>query len=134
MAAIPADSYKFAINGCYTSRFCNHSQVIFFALIELIRNFATTQISETCKAMKEQHDFLTFHSYFKILSMTKKTISAFSIFLVFVAIFGATVSLANKYLRSHNMDSSLTLCVLGLILFAVYYYAWRWVCRKIDNI
>lgn len=65
--------------------------------------------------------------------MTKKTILTFSLFLVFVAVFGALVSLVNKYLRSHDMDSSFTMCLLGAILFVVYYYAWRWISRKIDN-
>ncbi len=65
--------------------------------------------------------------------MKLKTIRIFCFYLAIVALFGATIALANQYLRLHDMTSPFTSGVLGAILFIVYYNVWRWLCRKLDN-
>ena len=66
--------------------------------------------------------------------MKAKAIKIFCLFLIVVALFGATIALINQYLRLHNMTSPLSLGILVGILFVVYYILWRWLCRKLDKL
>ncbi len=66
--------------------------------------------------------------------MKNKVIITFLVFLIFVALFGASIAIVNHYLRVHDMTSHWTQGFLCAILAAVYYIAWRWFCQKLDNL
>lgn len=66
--------------------------------------------------------------------MKNKVIITFFVFLIFVALFGASIALVNQYLRVHDMTSPWTHGFLSAILAVVYYNAWRWFCRKLDKL
>lgn len=65
---------------------------------------------------------------------TKKALWAFLLFLLIVAIFGAVVALCNQWLREAGDNGKFwKLMLLALYVF-VNYKAWRWLCRKLDNL
>lgn len=59
---------------------------------------------------------------------------AFVLFLVFVAVYGAIVALANQMLRSHGYASVSSSTILIASTIYVLYLAWKWLCRKLDLI
>lgn len=65
---------------------------------------------------------------------TKKAVYSFLLFLLIVAIFGAVTALCNQWLKeSGNSSKFLKLALLALYVL-VNYKAWRWLCRKLDNL
>ncbi len=69
----------------------------------------------------------------QINTMNAKMIKTFCIFLILVASIGAIIALFNRYLRLHDMTSAYSTMALSGVLIYVYYIAWRWLCRKLDE-
>ncbi len=65
--------------------------------------------------------------------MKTRVIKIFCVFLLFVALTGAGISLVNHLLRMHGMDSTATTAILLAILVFCYYKAWKVFCQKLDN-
>lgn len=65
--------------------------------------------------------------------MKTRIIKIFCVFLLFVALAGAGISLVNHQLRVHGMNSTATTALLLAIIVFVYYKAWKVFCRKLDN-
>lgn len=65
--------------------------------------------------------------------MNRKVIISSLVFLIIVAFFGATVVLSNNCLRALDVTSPFIKIAVGGTLLWVYYTAWRWICRKLDN-
>lgn len=64
----------------------------------------------------------------------KKTIITFGLFLLYVAAYGAVVSLFNHLLRAYGYDSKFATSVLIASTIYVYYRCWKWMCRKLNLI
>jgi len=64
--------------------------------------------------------------------MNSKLIKTFCFFLLFVAVFGTLIALANRYLRLNGTASNYTTAILVAVMVWVYYKSWRWLCHKLD--
>ncbi len=56
------------------------------------------------------------------------------VFLLVAGLYGGFVAVINNLLRKNGMESPFTTTILILSKVVVYYYLWRWFCRKLDNI
>lgn len=70
----------------------------------------------------------------KITSTAKKTISALFILLLMAGLYGAFIALCNQYLREHYMLIKSSKFVLGVFMFAGFYFIYKWFSKWIDSI
>ncbi len=56
------------------------------------------------------------------------------VFLLVAGLYGGFVAVINNLLRKNGMESPFTTTILILSKVVVYYYLWRWFCRKLDDI
>lgn len=70
----------------------------------------------------------------KLSPTTKKAISALLIFLLMAGLYGAIIALCNQYLREHDMLTKSSKFVLGLFMFAGFYFIYKWFSKRIDTI
>ena len=64
----------------------------------------------------------------------KKAISAILIFLLMAGLYGAIVALCNQYLREHEMLTGSSKFILGVFMFAGFYFIYKWFSKRIDTI
>ncbi len=65
----------------------------------------------------------------KIMKRTptaKRAISAMLIFLLMAGLYGAIVALCNQYLREHDMLTRSSKFILGVFMFAGFYFIYKW--------
>lgn len=68
------------------------------------------------------------------LSLTaKKAISALLILLLMAELFGAIIA-CNQYLREYDMLTQSSKFVLGIFMFAGFYFIYKWFSKLIDTI
>jgi hypothetical protein len=70
----------------------------------------------------------------KLSPTAKKAISALLILLLMAGLYGAIIALCNQYLREHNMLTQSSKFVLGVFMFAGFYFIYRWFSKRIDTI
>lgn len=70
----------------------------------------------------------------KLSSTAKKAISAILILLLIAGLYGAIIALCNQYLREHDMLTKSSKFVLGVFMFAGFYFIYKWFSKRIDSI
>ena len=65
---------------------------------------------------------------------SEKAISAIFIFLLMAGLYGAIVALCNQYLREHDMLTNSSKFILGVFMFAGFYFIYKWFSKRIDTI
>lgn len=70
----------------------------------------------------------------KLSSTAKKAISAILILLLIAGSYGAIIALCNQYLREHDMLTKSSKFVLGVFMFAGFYFIYKWFSKRIDSI
>ena len=70
----------------------------------------------------------------KLNPTAKKAISALLILLLMAGLYGAIIALCNQYLREHDMLTKPTKFVLGVFMFAGFYFIYKWFSKRIDTI
>lgn len=70
----------------------------------------------------------------KLNPTVRKAISAFLIMLLMAVLYGAIVALCNQYLREHEMLTKSSKFVLGVFMFAGFYFIYKWFSKRIDTI
>lgn len=70
----------------------------------------------------------------KLSPKAKKAISALLILLLMVGLYGAIIALCNQYLREHDLLTKSSKFVLGIFMFAGFYYIYKWFSKRIDAI
>ena len=64
----------------------------------------------------------------------KKAILALLILLLMTGFYGAIIALCNQYLREHDMLTKPSKFVLGIFMFAGFYFIYKWFSKRIDTI
>ena len=64
----------------------------------------------------------------------RKAISALLIFLLMAGLYGAIVVLCNQYLREHDMLTKSSKFLLGVFMFAGFYFIYKCFSKRIDTI
>ena len=67
-------------------------------------------------------------------STAKKAISALLILLLMAGFYGAISALCNQYLREHDMLTNTSKFVLGIFMFAGFYFIYERFSKRIDEI
>ncbi len=70
----------------------------------------------------------------KLTTTAKKAISALLILLLMAGLYGAVIALCNQYMREHDMLTKSSKFVLGVFMFAGFYFIYRWFSKRIDTI
>lgn len=70
----------------------------------------------------------------KLTSTAKKAISALLFLLLMAGFYGAIIALCNQYLREHDMLTKSAKLILGVIMFAGFYFIYKWFSKRIDAI
>ncbi|MDE5666537.1 MAG: hypothetical protein K2I31_11505 [Duncaniella sp.] len=70
----------------------------------------------------------------KLNPTAKKAISAMLILLLMAGLYGAIIALCNQYLREHDMLTKSSKFILGVIMFAGFYFIYKWFSNRIDSI
>ncbi len=70
----------------------------------------------------------------KITPTSKKAISAMLVLLLMAGLYGAIIALCNQYLREHDMLTKSSKFILGVIMFAGFYFIYKWFSKRIDSI
>ena len=70
----------------------------------------------------------------KLTTTAKKAISALLILLLMAGLYGAIIALCNQYLREHDMLTQSSKFVLGVFMFAGFYFIYKWFSKRIDTI
>ena len=70
----------------------------------------------------------------KLNSTARKAISTFLIMLSMAGLYGATIAMCNRYLREHEMLTKSSRFVLGVFMFAGFYFIYKWFSKRIDAI
>lgn len=70
----------------------------------------------------------------KLNPTARKAISAFLIMLLMAALYGAIVALCNQYLRENEMLTKSSKFVLGVFMFAGFFFIYKWFSKRIDTI
>lgn len=70
----------------------------------------------------------------KLNPTVKKSISAMLILLLMAGLYGAIIALCNQYLREHDMLTKSSKFILGVIMFAGFYFIYKWFSKRIDSI
>ena len=64
----------------------------------------------------------------------RKAISALLILLLMAGFYGAIIALCNQYLREHDMLTNSSKFILGLFMFAGFYFIYKWFSKRINTI
>ena len=70
----------------------------------------------------------------KLNRKAKKAISALIIFLLMAGLYGAIIALCNQYLREHDILTKPSKFVLGIFMFAGFYFIYKLFSKRIDTI
>ncbi len=70
----------------------------------------------------------------KLSKTAKKAISATLILLLMAGLYGAIIALLNQYLREHDMLTKSSKFILGVLMFAGFYFIYKWFSKRIDTI
>ena len=70
----------------------------------------------------------------KLNTTSKKAISAMFVLLLMAGLYGAIIALCNQYLREHDMLTKSSKFILGVIMFAGFYFIYKWFLKRIDSI
>ena len=70
----------------------------------------------------------------KLTPAAKRAISALLILLLMAGFYGAIIALCNQYLREHDMLTNASKFVLGVFMFAGFYFIYKWFSKRIDTI
>ena len=70
----------------------------------------------------------------KLTPAAKRAISALLILLLMAGFYGAIIALCNQYLREHDMLTNTSKFVLGVFMFAGFYFIYKWFSKRIDTI
>ncbi len=70
----------------------------------------------------------------KLNPVAKKAISALLILLLMAGLYGAVIALCNLYLREHDMLTKSSKFILGVFMFAGFYFIYKWFSKRIDTI
>lgn len=70
----------------------------------------------------------------KLKPTAKKAISAILILLLMAGLYGVIIALCNQYLREHDMLTKSSKFVLGVFMFAGFYFIYKWFSKRIDSI
>ena len=70
----------------------------------------------------------------KLTRTVKKAVSALLILLLTAGLYGAIIALCNQYLREHDMLTKSSKFVLGVFMFAGFYFIYKWFSKRIDTI
>ena len=70
----------------------------------------------------------------KVNPTAKKAIYAFLIMLLMAGLYGAIIALCNQYLREHEMLTKSSKFLLGVFMFAGFYFIYKWFSKRIDTI
>ena len=70
----------------------------------------------------------------KLTPTVKRAISALLILLLMAGFYGAIIALCNQYLREHDMLTKSSKFVLGVFMFAGFYFIYKWFAKRIDSI
>lgn len=70
----------------------------------------------------------------EVSTNTKKAISALLILLLMAGLYGAIIALCNQYLFEHDMLTKSSKFVLGVFMFAGFYFIYKWFSKRIDSI
>ena len=70
----------------------------------------------------------------KLCPTAKKAISAVLTLLLMAGLYGAIIALCNQYLREHDMLTKSSKFVLGVFMFAGFYFIYKWFSKRIDSI
>jgi len=69
------------------------------------------------------------------LSLTaRKAISASLVLLLMAGFYGAIIALCNQYLREHDMLTNSSKFILGVFMFAGFYFIYKQFSKRIDEI
>ena len=69
----------------------------------------------------------------KLSPTAKKAISALLILLLMAELFGAIIA-CNQYLHEYDMLTQSSKFVLGIFMFAGFYFIYKWFSKLIDTI
>lgn len=69
----------------------------------------------------------------KMKTSTRRAIGAFLVFLLMAVVFEVIIVLVHLYLKDHGMESKASKYVLGCVMFAGYYFIYRWFSRRIGD-
>lgn len=64
----------------------------------------------------------------------KKAISALLILLLMAGFYGTIIALCNQYLREHDMLTNSSKFILGVFMFAGFYFIFKQFSKRIDTI
>ncbi|MDE6269843.1 MAG: hypothetical protein K2M12_03180 [Muribaculaceae bacterium] len=67
-------------------------------------------------------------------SSTKKAIRAFLVLLLMAGVYSAIIALCYQYVKHHDMQSQTAKYILGIFLFAGYYFIYRWFAGRLRAI
>ena len=70
----------------------------------------------------------------KLTPAAKRAISALLILLLMAGFYGAIIALCNQYLREHDMLTKSSKFILGVFMFAGFYFIYKWFSKRIDTI
>lgn len=70
----------------------------------------------------------------KLTPIAKKVILAMLIFLLMAGLYGAIIALCNQYLREHDMLTRSSKFILGVFMFAGFYFIYKWFSKRTDTI
>ena len=70
----------------------------------------------------------------KLTPTARKTISAMLILLLMAGLYGAIIALCNQYLREHDMLTKSSKFILGIFMFAGFYFIYKWFSKRTDTI
>lgn len=56
------------------------------------------------------------------------------ILLLIAGLYGAIIALCNQYLREHDMLTKSSKFILGVFMFAGFYFIYKWFSKRIDTI
>ncbi len=70
----------------------------------------------------------------KLNPTARKAISALLVMLLMTGLYGAIVALCNRYLREQEMLTKSSKLILGVFMFAGFYFIYKWFSKRIDTI
>lgn len=70
----------------------------------------------------------------KLGPTAKKAFSALLILLLMAGLYGAIIALCNQYMREHDMLTTSSKFILGVFIFAGFYFIYKWFSKRIDAI
>ena len=70
----------------------------------------------------------------KFNQTAKKAISAILLLLLMAGFYGAIIAMCNQYLREHDMLTNTSKFVLGVFMFAGFYFIYKRFSKRIDTI